>query len=784
MAQGKPLKICFKRFRLKPLLLGASLLLLLGSLTLWWSLGDRLRLEAAPPSQLILDREGRFLGEHPGPDGRLGFWLVDSLPQRVIAATLAVEDQRFYSHLGVDPIAILRAIAQNLFYGKRISGASTIAMQVARMQDPAPRTWGNKLLEAVTALRLVQHFGRPVLLAHYLRIAPYGQNIHGVAYAARRYFNKPVDDLSWAESALLAGLPQSPSLYDLSKPKGLRRARARAQRVLIRLHQLKVISEADFGRALAELKHLQPKKRSERPPASLHALFLSELRRSPEPLIHSTLDLPLQTWTQKTLALRVEQMRELGVGNAAALIVDLSDHSVRASVGSVDWYDQKYAGALDFSRTKRSPGSTVKPFIYALALEQGIINPGDPIDDLQRSSDGIGNADGRFLGPLLPRAALANSRNVPVLELSERLGLNRVYDLLERLNLGDLSHAPSYYGPAIALGAQSTRLLDLVQAYTLFPGEGRAYSLRWRLEQESLPGPQIFSQQSARLISLFLSDPMARLPSFSRGGALELPFPTAIKTGTSANYRDAWAIAWTRRFLVAVWVGHPRWQPMKRITGYRAAAPILREILIHLHPSEERTGLADHFLPAPEKMQPVEICALSGKRPTLACEHRLREWFHQPPQERCSVHLRLPVDTLTGALAKMDTPKYRLQMRTFLRLPPRYALWMKQKGLLPPPGLQQAGLKERQPQIKILSPRPGQQILSDPEAPPDFLSIPLRASVNPPVPQLLWYVDGEPFALAEHPYEIRWPITPGSHSFQARLPFSHLGSKVVKIVAR
>ena len=308
---------------------------------------------APAPTLLVRDRAGRFVGELPDQanprDERLGFWEVGELPERVVAATLAIEDRRFWWHPGVDPLAIARALRQNASSEERVSGASTLAMQVARLQHPGARGYLRKALEAATAWLATARYGREGVLRHYLRIVPYGHRIHGIAYAARRYLDKPVEDLSWAEIAFLAAIPQSPSRMDPYEPEGRRRAIRRGRQILARLAARGTLTPVDLAAANAEIDHLALPWKGERAEAALHALLHydalvpAETRRR-LPLITSTLDLDLQREVEALAWRTVRDASDRGAGNASVLVVDRERWEVLAAVSSTGYFDADHAG--------------------------------------------------------------------------------------------------------------------------------------------------------------------------------------------------------------------------------------------------------------------------------------------------------------------------------------------------------------------------------------------------------------------------------------------------------
>jgi penicillin-binding protein 1C len=762
----------------------------------------RSHLVAPEPTLLLQDRHGRFLGEiGDSSDADQGYWPLESVPERVAAATLAIEDRRFWSHPGVDPFAAVRALRQNLGSGRRISGASTLAMQVARMQHPGHRHLARKAVEALSALLMTARHGREAILTHYLRIVPYGNRIRGIAYAARRYLDKPVEDLSWAEIAFLTAIPQAPARMNPFYATGRERAVRRGTQILASLKTMGVMSAEEHDLALRQIDALRVPPRGERPRLALHAVLKLEealradairKKRAHRPIIRTTLDLDMQEAVAYRTFKAVESWADRGARNAAVVVLDRKTAEVLAWVGSIDYFDRSRAGAIDYARILRSPGSALKPFFYALALDRGVITPATILDDLGRGAGGITNADELFLGPLLPRVALANSRNVPTADLLARIGPAEGYAFLRDLGLHDGEEPARKYGLGLAIGGMPVTLETLVRAYTVLANDGRVSNLVWSLDEAPLAPKRLLAEESARLVTLFLSDPMARLPSFGRMGVMEYPFPVAVKTGTSSRFRDAWAVAYSSRYLVGAWAGDPDFQSMNRLTGYTAAAALVRWILLDLH-RDQTDGLQDLVFPPPRGFEPVRLCALTGHLATDACDRVFLEWMRpgEAPVAACAAHIRAAVDTRTSRAAREDTPRRFIEVRTAVDLPPRYAAWLATSGL--PRQVNSARAESMLPsgassspaasvRLAITSPENGLRVLRDPETPAEQATLPLKAIVDPPVAQVVWYVDGHPWETVTRPYATRWPLRPGPHIFQARLALGGPASQSVHVL--
>jgi len=771
------------------------------------------QLQVPPPTLRLLDRNGQFLAEiSREPERGYGYWPIQQLPERVIAATLALEDKRFWQHPGVDPVAILRAVRDNFRHGTRTSGASTIAMQVARMQNPGPRTYTHKIMEGFTALWLTARYGRDEILRQYLCLVPYANNIHGIAYAARRYLNKPVDDLSWAEIAFLAAIPQAPSATNPFQVNGRERAIRRGQRILKTLQAKGVIDAANYALASTQLSQLNFPREQARPRGALHAIFKMDnvfthdaklTQGLREPTVRTSLDLVLQGQVQSLASQALAHWYNAGAQQTAVIVTRPQTGEVLAWLGSGDYFDGDH-GALDYAQVPRSPGSTLKPFVYAHALDRGTITPGSVLYDLPEFANGFSNIDHRFLGPMLPRAALANSRNVPAIWLANAVGLDETYHFLGQLGLQDNSELASFYGVGMALGTLPVTLEKLVKAYGVLANDGVMRDLTWMKDAKSAAGPRLISADTARLVTLFLSDPMARLPTFPRMGTTEFRFPVAIKTGTSQGYRDAWAVAYSQDYLVATWVGRADGMPMHKLGGAGSAADLAQRIILQLNAPKQRDGFADNSFPAPQGYQPYTVCTRTGQRATGLCEPTMTEWFPaaQPPPAD-DRYLRLWSDHRNGNLADTNTPRQFLEPRTFMKTPGFMQQWAKANHVATLPmdfsedaaaidaivGSPQLPMlqdllqrAERPVRLTLLTPAHDLHLYDNFELPAAMNTLTLRVSVTPAVEQVVWYVDGKPFTLAAAPYTAQWPLTRGRHTFQVRLPYRDETSVITSVL--
>ncbi|WP_051305671.1 penicillin-binding protein 1C [Desulfogranum mediterraneum] len=534
-------------------------------------------------STRVVDRQGRVLRLFSVDDG---LWRLpadlESIDPRLIRWLLACEDKRFWSHPGVDPLAVARAALQWLKSGRVVSGASTITMQTVRLLKPRPRTLASKLIEMVQALRLERSLGKEEILELYLSLAPYGGNIQGIEAAAYFYFKTSAAHCTPSQAALLISLPQSPESRRPDRhPREASQARAA---VLARLKRAGLLSEEELS-----LARVQPVPR-QRYPAPFAAPQLSQRLHRQQPgvrTITTTLDYPLQLRAE---AMAAQLQQGLAPGTTLALlVVENRSRELLVHVGSADFQHCQ----LDLSRAVRSPGSTLKPFIYGLAFEQGLLHPESRILDRPQRFNGYGptNFDGSHHGWIPVRQALQQSLNIPAVQVLARVGPQRLLSRLASLEL-KLFHrgAP---GLSLALGGVGSTLHDLVALYCGLANQGHYQPLRIQpLEAKHRGVGQGAGALLSPLAAWYLDQILREMPlSAPERGAWGRRSRLRYKTGTSYGFRDAWAIGYDREYTVGVWLGRPDGGYGQGLSGANSAVPVLRQVFAalpvsRLHPQE------------------------------------------------------------------------------------------------------------------------------------------------------------------------------------------------------
>jgi penicillin-binding protein 1C len=574
------------------------MLAVVGVLALWIvSLGPAPLGDGLDFSTTVVDRDGRLLRPYATPEGR---WRLparaDGVDPRYLALLIAVEDRRFRDHAGVDPLALVRAAGQMASHGRIVSGGSTLTMQVARLLEPrAERSLGAKLRQVVRAVEIERHLGKDDILSLYLNLAPYGGNLEGIRAASLAYFGKEPRRLTLAESALLVALPQAP---EARRPDRFAAAARRARdRVLDRAVSAGVFDAIEIERAKAEPV---PSARTPMPVLAPHAAEAAVVALTPEalassPVVRLTID---ARWQASLEELARERARALGPNvSVAILAADHSSGEVLARVGSADYFDAGRAGQVDMTAALRSPGSTLKPFIYGLGFEDGVIHPETLIDDrpVRYGSYAPENFDLTFQGTVSVRKALQMSLNVPAVAVLDRVGAGRFTARLRQAGSALVLPAGEIPGLAMGLGGVGVRLSDLVMLYAGIARLGATTPLTERADafgSGGTPSPDARAPESRRLMepvaAWYVADILRGTPppENAPGGRI------AFKTGTSYGYRDAWSVGFDGKRTIGVWVGRPDGAPVPGITGRTAAAPILFDAFA-------RSGRLPAPLPAP-----------------------------------------------------------------------------------------------------------------------------------------------------------------------------------------
>jgi penicillin-binding protein 1C len=587
---------------------------------------DVARLNSTGGSVTYTDRTGIALGTVLGSDSLHSVRVpLGAVAPVFVEAIVAAEDARFWRHGAVDVPALVRAARDFVIFGEARSGGSTIEMQLARLLSPTPATIRGKLAQVVMAQRIAIASSKPAILEAYVNRVPMGGNLYGVEAAARTYFGEPAGDLDLAQASLLAAIPNDPAR--LAPDEGWAALRARQRLVLARMAQLGEITRARADRAFAET--LAVRRHDSGIADAAHALFYL-YREAPESAgrVRTTLDRSLQRFTQAQTEAVIGALAPYQVSDGAALVVDNATGDVLAYVGSPDYFSDQLLGRNDGVQALRQAGSSLKPFTYELALERGTIASTTILADAPAAYAIPGGklyqpADysGRFSGPVRVRYALANSLNAPAVQVLSELGVGALLDRLHDLGFSRLDRSPSYYGLGLTLGSGEVSLWELVQAYATLARGGEFMPLHL-VADGNASARTIGEAGDWELIADMLADPHARAKSFGVGSVLQLPFPSAVKTGTSSDFRDTWTVGFTRDYTVGAWVGNFDGSPMRGVSGVTGAGPLWNRIMLHLY---DRKDDPPPF-PAPRGFVRKAICATTGRTPLPECPAVVQEW--------------------------------------------------------------------------------------------------------------------------------------------------------------
>lgn len=595
---------------------------------------------------------------------------LEKIPEKLQTLFILSEDKNFYQHSGIDWWARLSAVVQNIRAGRAVRGASTITEQVIRLLHPRPRTLWSRWLEGFEALLLEQQVSKADILEFYLNQIPYAGQRRGIVQAAQHYFNRSLDTLSLHEMLSLVVLIRAPDRWDLYKrPQTIQ---APLLRFAQRLQTLDIISQAEYQQLHHQKLALMPAELPVNAPHFAAQVYkaIDDLHVPPaQQRITTTLDASLQKKVQAIVDQRVQQLYTQNVNNAAALVVDHHTQEILAWVNAGSFENSQ----LDAITTPRQPGSTLKPFLYALALEKGWSAATLIADTPLAEAVGTGmhsyhNYSRTHYGLLRLRDALGNSLNIPAIRAIQFVGVEHFLQRLRALGLKSLMAAATFYGDGLALGNGEVSLLELVSAYSCLAQQGLCRPAKLMMDLtpvsvengSTLSSKAVINPEVASLISHILADADARRLEFGGSSLLRFPLNTAVKTGTSNDYHDAWTLAYNHRYTVGVWLGNLDQKPMKQVSGATGAALIVRAIFAELNQQTE----GKHLYLSPRLIQHT-ICRDTGEisQATDRCAQR-PEWFlpqMMTVQQKKKIH--------KVASLRLRQPSYNLQLALDPRIP-------------------------------------------------------------------------------------------------------------------
>ncbi len=687
---------------------------------------------------------------------------LGEISPKLVESVIASEDRWFYSHPGVNPLAFIRALYTNLKEGKVVSGASTIPMQIARMAEPKPRTVFSKAEEAFRALQLKRHFEDDELLEIYLNIAPYGGNIEGVGAASYFYFGKSPRALSPDEVALLTVLPRSPSAYDPTRNPSL--SKRERNRVLRQLEARGVFPKESVAGVIDKPV---PGKKKPQPFLAPHFAEYAYSNISNGEGLKSTLDISVQKVAEEVARRHIGILRRGGIDNLGIVVIENGSRNLRAMVGSGSYFEKGHSGQVNFAVSRRSPGSALKPFLYAMALDEGLVIPDTYVLDVPTDFSGYvaENYDDKYRGRITLNNALILSLNAPAVRILSEVGLPDFHGLLLKGGLSTLDRPSMEYGLPLVLGAGEVTLLDLTNLYATLAEGGvhRPVSVTSEAGQGYAP-TRLFSPEASYLVTEILTE--LKRPDMPSGTwALTVDVPeVAWKTGTSYGHRDAWSIGYSDLYTIGVWVGNPDGRGQKGISGAEHAAPILFDLFRAI----EGDG-AGIKMPEGLNLGTVEVCRESHMLPTPYCGEKDRVTYirgvSRIPTDNYS--RRIFVDSETGELLLGDCIGERPhETRVITTYPPELVAWWMAEGkpvdTIPPlsPHCKDVP-SERAPRIVSPDGTTPYRVLKG--MPAGYQRVELVARVSGEADTLYWYQDGKLVAAAKPYKKLFMPLEAGTH---------------------
>ncbi len=689
-------------------------------------------------SQIVSDRDDNILYPFLTSDDKWRMMTeLDEITPELSKAIIYKEDKYFYLHYGINPFAIIRAVVNNLVYGKRTSGASTITMQVARLLSPKERTYLNKFGEIFRAVQLEWHYSKAEILQLYLNLVPYGSNIEGVKSASVLFFDKQPNHLSLAEITALAIIPNRPTSWQIGKNnEELITAR---NKWLQRFGKARLFSKTAIEDAMIEPLDAG---RLDAPKYAPHFAIRMKDKYPNQPIIKTNLRFNIQKKVETLTANYIKRIYYQRIRNAAVLVLNNRTHEIEAYIGSADFDNTEDGGQVDGVKSIRSPGSTLKPYLYALAFDKGLVTPKMKISDVPINFSGYTpvNFDNVFNGSVTIETALAYSLNIPAVKTLNDLGVSYFTDQLAQAGFTQIKADRNKMGLSLALGGCGVRLEELTNLYSAFANKGLQYNMRWLKADADTASQRLMSEQSA----FIFTDALTKIsrPDLPKNMESSKNLPKiAWKTGTSYGRKDAWSIGYNANYTIGVWVGNFSGEGVPELGGATIATPLLFDIFNSIDYSSGN----DWFAP-PDEIDYRWVCSESGLLPQPDCTKTVMDYYlpMTTGNKMCQHQKTFPVSADSSfSYCTNCMPETGYKMKSYPLYPPEIVAYYESEGIpyekLPPHNPQCDRLFSGTAPY-ITSPQNGQEYLLDPT---DNSQIALTCNTANDVLLVYWYVNDE-----------------------------------------
>jgi penicillin-binding protein 1C len=725
----------------------------------------------APYSTVVESNDGRLLGARIAADGQWRFPSIQTAPYKFKQAIIHYEDKRFKYHLGIDPIAMSRALLQNIQSKKIISGGSTLSMQVIRLsRQKKKRNFWNKSIETVLATRLELGYSKESILAMYASNAPFGGNVVGIEAAAWRYFGHTVEELSWAEAATLAVLPNAPALIHISKNR--ERLKTKRNQLLLKLHKAKIISEMEYDLAIEEELPEKPHPL----PMFVYHLTNRIAKEQGNVLLQTTLDYNLQRRVSEIAARKQGVYKSNQINNMAILVAEVKTGKILAYIGNVfEKEDKKNGSNVDVIMSPRSSGSVFKPLLYAAMLDEGEILPNTLIPDIPTifGSFTPKNFNQTFDGAVPAHRVLERSLNVPSVALLQRYGIEKFIHLLKKTGFTTVHRGADNYGLTLILGGAECTLWDLVNVYAKLTQKANAEKTGAKnlfdihFYNNISPQTESLKNYPYELSSLWLAfeslSQLSRQEEESQWQTFSSSRKIAWKTGTSFGNRDAWSIGVTPEYAVGVWVGNASGEGRPALTGVGYAAPVMFDVFALLPQTT-------WFQMPKKEMLSVKVCTKSGHLASNLCPETMRQWIPKAGMNTASCPYHIEVNLSADRKYRVNShceSVSNMRREVYFVLPPVQAWYYKNRNAdylpLPPISPKCSSTFGVNP-LALIYPRGNVSVLVPRKLEGETNAVVFQATNTNPQAIIFWHIDNEYVGSTTSPHRIAVNPATGKHT--------------------